>query len=124
MVETSTIKIFIDEEGIFHHDCVEGSVHQLEDARENVRISLELAKGKKYPLLVNLTGIKYSSREARNYYSGYETGKFISHAAMLVEDPVSQLMGNIFMKIQRTAFAIKLFTKREKALDWLKNYNG
>lgn len=121
MIETPTMKIFIDEDGILHHDCSEGSVHDIDSAISNVKLSIDLAKGQKHPVLVDLKGIKYMSRETRNYYSNEETGKFVGKAALVVGDPVSKIMGNVFMRLQKTVFPTRLFTDREKAIEWLKS---
>ena len=72
---------------------------------------------------LDLRQIKSQTREARDYYGGEESGRCFSAAAVLVESPVSRLLGNFFIGFNKSTNApLKLFTSEQEAIEWLKTF--
>lgn len=96
------------------------AIIQLEDAIENSDAVKKLSDGKTYPLLVNLKEIKSISKEARDHFSmrGREPG--VSAIGMLIKSPVSSIIGNFFLGLDKPKVPTKLFTSEVKAKNWLK----
>lgn len=74
------------------------------------------------PILVDIRNIKSVSRESRNIYSSQETGELLSAAALLIGNPVSRIIGNFYLGINKTVMPVRMFTSDREAGDWLKNY--
>ena len=58
-------------------------------------------------------------REARAYYSSLRS---ITARALLVESPVTRVMANFFISINKPPVPTKLFTSEDQAVAWLKNF--
>jgi hypothetical protein len=98
----------------------------------NLHVSLDVAKsvvegriffseGKSYPLLVDMSGIKSTTREAREYLA--TIGSTLAKAAALITgSSFNRMLGNVFLTIDKPAVPTRLFTNEEKAKEWLKEF--
>ena len=73
-------------------------------------------------MLVELDNVKTVSKESRGVYSSEETSKYLSAAALLVGNPVSRIIGNFYLGINKTAMPVKMFTSSKEAIAWLKSF--
>lgn len=108
-----------DKEGVVHMRYRPNSSVNLETAIENIQETARIGEGRKVPMVVNLTGVKSVSRDARRYYSGEETAKYVSAVALVAESPVSRVLGNFFLGIEKPPMPTRLFSSEEKAREWL-----
>lgn len=108
-----------DDSGVVHMRYRSNSSVTLETAIRNIQETARIGGGKKVPVVVNLTGLKSVSRKARRYYSGEETAKYVSAAALVADSPVSRVLGNFFLGINKPPIPIRLFISEEKAMEWL-----
>jgi hypothetical protein len=74
--------------------------------------------------VVDLTNIKTVSKESRNIYSGDEMGNILKAAALIVGNPVSRIMGNFYMGINKTKMPVRMFTRISDAKKWLKEFTS
>jgi hypothetical protein len=118
---TGTERIWIDPEGILRFVTLPVA-QELEDAVENVRVSRELGSGVPRPGLLDSREAISISREARSYYAGPENARVLSAVAILVGSPLSRVIGNFFIGLNRTSFPSRLFTSEEQALAWLRSF--
>lgn len=118
------IKAFITwiENDICHTVVKPNASIQLEDAIENSASVKKVSEGKVYPMLVNLKEIKTISREARDHFSMQNRTPGVTAIAMLIKSPVSRIIGNFFLGLNRSVVPAKLFTKDDKAIEWLKQF--
>lgn len=116
VIETRTENIWM-EDGIMRAVNKPTERHLIEDAIENVKAANALAEGD-YPLLIDIRQAKHISIEARQYYASRENSRVIA-CALIVESPVSLIIGRMFMGINKTPFPSKVFRTDEKALEWL-----
>ena len=72
--------------------------------------------------MVNLTKIKTVSKESRDIYSSEDMGKILTAAALIVGNPVSRIMGNFYMGINKTKMPVRMFTRTDQARKWLKEF--
>jgi len=93
----------------------------LDVAKTCVEGRIFFSKGKSFPLLVDMTGIKSTTREARQYMASIGA-TLVTAGALITGSPVSRTIGNIFLKIDRPPVPVKLFTSKEKAREWLVQY--
>jgi len=72
-------------------------------------------------MLVNVKGIKGISKDVRDYINKREkeTGSKAKKLAVIVGSSISRITGNIYLSFSKPAYPTKLFTNRDKALDWL-----
>jgi hypothetical protein len=62
------------------------------------------------------------AREARQYYSGKEAAQTVRAVGLLVTSPLSRLIGNFFMVINKPPVPFRLFTSETEALEWLRGF--
>ena len=92
------------------------------DAKDILTASAKINQGKPYPALVDTRQVKSISREAREYFAGREASTIHKACAILIDSPVSSMMGNLFLKLNKPIMSVKLFTNENEALAWLKGF--
>jgi len=115
-------KLWLGEDGIVRIIHVPGAEVTLEDAQETMAAYLKIKKGKRRPLFVDTRKMKSIFREARKYYAGAEAIKVASAAALIVDTPVSRVLGNFFLGLSNPLLPSRLFSSEDEALEWLKGY--
>ncbi len=121
-IVTQTAKVRLDENGILRVTCLPGATQTLAQAHENMSVEVQLSRGKRRPILVDLTGMKSFDRDARAYYAGEEAAKYQSAIALLIGSPLSRVIGNFFIGFNKSPMPTKLFTSEPEALEWLKEF--
>ena len=71
------------------------------------------------PLLVDFARASGQSMESRKYYAE-KSVQWCSKAALLVRSPVSRVIGNIYMGLNKPIVPTRMFTDEEKAMEWLR----
>lgn len=72
------------------------------------------------PTIVDISGVKGVSREARHYLSTSPDNMSIaSGVAMIAGNPISRVIGNFFLGLNRPPIPVKLFGDFESARAWL-----
>lgn len=73
------------------------------------------------PMLVDARAIKGISKEVRDYIRKREkeTGSKAEKLAIIVGSGISKITGNMFFSFSKPPYPTKLFTNKEKALEWL-----
>jgi len=115
-------KVFINDLGILVQTYHDNASLTINDAREDFQIYKELCKSIKRPVLVDIRNIRSVKRKARMLYSGREAINYLTAAALLIGNPVSRIIGNFYMGLNKTVFPLRLFTNQKDALKWLKSY--
>ncbi len=70
---TSVNTAWLGEDGIARVTHVPGADVMLVDAQETMTACLELNKGERWPLFIDIKNLKAFTREARKYYAGKES---------------------------------------------------
>lgn len=97
------------------------------------KIDLELAKklvhdrklvsdGKTYPVFVDLYKAVAINKAARNYFSSPEGIQGLSAVGVLVTNQLTKHGATIWNMIDKPAVPTKIFTDKEKALQWLSQF--
>jgi hypothetical protein len=94
----------------------------LPQAQENSVAVNSFYTTKKYPLLIDSRNIKSITKEARDHFSIQQRKTSITAFAVLIDSPLSRIIGNFFMGLNKLTVPAKLFTQEQEALDWLKQY--
>ena len=117
-----TAEIWLREEGVVQVESFPDAYDTLEDARANVAAVYKIGLDRRRPLLVDIRLMKGFNQEARAYYASEEVVQMISALALWVESPVSRVLANFFLGLNRVRVPTKLFTSEEEAVAWLKNF--
>src|SRR5690606_35418358 len=104
--------------------CVvaEGAYLEIEDGHEIINGVKDIFNGKKFPVLVDMRNAKGASTECRRLFQGKEIGQYQSACALIVDSPLSTLLGNFFLGLNKTEFPTRLFSDVSKAENWLKSF--
>jgi hypothetical protein len=114
--------IRIRKDGDFLYGIFADNLHVTIDiAKACVETRLALSEGRSYPQLIDVTGIKSITKEAREYLATEGT-KLVKAGAFIVGSPLNKMLGNIFLFINTPEVPTKLFTDEGKAKEWLKKY--
>ncbi|MFW5701116.1 MAG: hypothetical protein ACOCVN_01730 [bacterium] len=94
-------------------------VIDLEIAKQITKDRHNFAKGKEYPTLVDFRKVSSTTKEARDFFNGSVAAKNILCMAVLIDSEVGRIIASFFLKFNKPAYELKLFTKEEEALKWL-----
>jgi hypothetical protein len=123
-VMTRTAKICLRDDDLLQMVSLPNAQEGLADAQANVAAGFRLSFEQRRPLLVDLRAVKSIDRAARNYYSSTEAAGKIIALALLVESPVSRLVANFLIGLNKVPVSTKLFTSEGEAVAWLKQFLG
>ena len=79
-----------------------------------------LTKGRSVPILADIRRIKSMSREGRKTFGG--AGATYTALALIAGSPVTQMIANFFIGINRTMSPQQMFTDEGKAIAWLQQH--
>ena len=123
MVTTKTCKVWLGDDGIVRSIMHPGAEDCLETAKENVSAGIKVSGGIKRPLLLDMSKIKSMDKDARDYYARCDKREGSEKAvALAVKSPVSRMIGNFFLGLNKSTIPTRLFTDDKKALEWLINH--
>jgi hypothetical protein len=94
----------------------------LKSAIENTISVQSFYSTKKFPILVDSSNVAYISREARSHFSAKNRETSINSMAIIVNSPISRVIGNFFMGLNKPLIPAKLFENEESAVKWLNQY--
>jgi len=121
-IEITCFYTWMGEDGIARTKIKPGSEVTLEYAKENSIAVNSLYLGKKFPLLIDSRGIKSMSRDARNQFSTKGRETHVLAFGIVISSPISRVIGNFFMGINKPAVPTRLFENEVEAEKWLKPY--
>jgi len=122
VIETRVAKVWMGEDGIVREIFAAGAQITLDDMKEIVAIQIEYAKEGKKPVFADMSKVRSATREARVFSSGDDSIRSVSTLALLVGTPLSKVLGNFFIGLNKPSYPTKLFTSEEKAIEWLKGF--
>jgi len=112
----------VDERGICWVIVKQNAIITLREAEENTAFVIELGNGEIMPMLVDTRGISTISKEARDHFSMRGRKGYVNSIAILTGNPLSKVVGNFFLGLNKPSVPTKLFTQEEKAVEWLNEY--
>ena len=96
-----------------------------EIARKIVNDRKDFAGNKIVPALVDARHMKAVDHEARTFFQSDESKVGLCAAALLTDSVFTTYIANFFLKVSyktNRTLPSKVFTNKDKALDWLKKY--
>jgi hypothetical protein len=122
IIETRNASLWLGDDGIARSRQKPNVYSSIEDAREFVSAFNGLAGGRGRPLLADIRGVTSITKKARHFLAGDGQVKMITASALLVKSPVSRIIGNFFIGLNRPKIPVRLFDSEEEAVEWLKGY--
>lgn len=110
----------LSEEGILIEVVAQGAHLRVPDAEASLAAYAALAGGTLRPILVDARGVHAIERGARRLLSGPRAAVVCSAVALVVGSPLSRVVGNFFVGLNRPGFPVRLFDDPQRALDWLR----
>jgi hypothetical protein len=110
------------EDGILIGTYKKDLLVDLEVARKIVEQRLSFADEKVMPVLVINEGVKGINKEARNFLASPAGLQGITAGAIIIDSPVTSLLGNFYLQVNKPKIPTKLFAKKKTAINWLKQY--
>ena len=121
VINTRCSKLWLDERGIIHEHFFPKTDFTIQDAKQSMAVGLKLSEGADFSWLVDMTGMRSITKEAREYYGKLQ----ISHlkaVGLVTNSPVSKVFGNFFLRFNKPTIAVRLFSSETQALNWLKGF--
>lgn len=97
-------------------DWLPGSEASVEEARAVTAQVGALGRGR-VPVLVDMRDMLKLDRGAREHF--ITSGDVASAVALVARSPVTKMMANFFIGMQRGLFPVRVFTTMEEAVEWL-----
>ena len=122
MIETAAYFTWMGEEGIARTKVKPKAEVTIVEAKENSIAVNSLFEGKNFPLLIDSRNIKSITKEARDFFSMNNRSSYIVAFAIIIDSPLSKIIGTFFMGLNKPRVPARLFTNEQEAILWLKNY--
>ncbi len=120
-VETATSYFWLDDDGIICILTKIDAVHNIEDAVENVEVARRMADDSCSPLLIDMSSIKFMSRNVRECYANC-TGH--SAIALISKSVLSSVIANFFIGFNKPKVPISIFPSHRAAKKWLMKHRA
>lgn len=121
-VATSNGTVWRDDKGIIRYSVRDGAVEKLENAKEMIAAIKNLTGDAKHSTLIDIRKLKSTDKETRDYYASDEVRDAANGGAcaILVSSPVTSMIGNMFIRVNKPSYPVKMFYSELKAVEWLK----
>ncbi len=116
------LNLFV-EDGILHCIYKDIDLVDLEIAKVCVRQRIEFSNNKSYPSLFDITRIKQSTKEARDYLAN-EGNDLVTASAILISSPMLKMAANFYIMVNKPKNPTQMFTDKNSALSWLAQFKG
>lgn len=117
-------KVWLGDDGIARVVHVPDVDLTLADAQETMAAYSRATGGNRCPLFVDTRRMRSMSRESRHYYASAEAAEVASAVALLVDTPVSRVLGNFYRGLSNPYLPTRVFTNETDALAWLQGYRA
>lgn len=122
-VLTRTARVWLRDDGLIQAVVFPSrQPHGLEAAKENMAAIAGFAVEQKRPVLIDMRAIAGMEREARLYYADGGGRRVATAAALLIGSPVSRVIANFLISLNRPRIPVQLFTSEADAEKWLKQF--
>lgn len=118
--ETEHLK-FLCKDGLLYCDLKAIDLLDIAIAKASVKDRLEFVAGESYPSFFDITKVKQSTKEARDYLAN-EGNDLVAASAILVSSPVLRMMANFYIMVNKPINPTRMFTDKDSAIEWLSQF--
>ena len=119
--ECPWFRVDLREDGILAYHPIPGLVLTHEVALQVLVVGMQITDAPR-PTLVLMQDMARVEREARAFLASQEYMQLCSQTALVVGSPVSRVIGNFFVGLNRPSYPYKLFDDPELAAEWLRGF--
>ena len=119
--ECPWFRVDLREDGILAYHPIPGLVLTHEVALQVLVVGMQITDAPR-PTLVLMQDMARVEREARAFLASQEYMRLCSQTALVVGSPVSRVIGNFFVGLNRPSYPYKLFDDPELAAEWLRGF--
>jgi hypothetical protein len=87
-----------------------------------LQIGLQIAEHPPVPALVLMQDVGRVDREARAFFASENYLALTSQTALVVGSPVSRVIGNFFVGLNRLKYPCRVFGDPDLAIAWLRSF--
>jgi hypothetical protein len=106
-------------DGILVYQPRPGADVSYDFAAQVLELGLQIANGRARPTLVLMQDLARIDREARTFFASDAYLRLTAQTALVVSSPVSRVIGNFLIGINRLKFPCRVFDDQERAVAWL-----
>jgi len=97
-------------------------IFDLENTKKYVADRKAFAKGKSYPVVLDVNNAQSFNMEAQKYEATDEGLEGLLAMGTVIKSKIQQLLGNIYIMIQKPKVPNKLFNDEQSAIEWVKQF--
>lgn len=94
----------------------------IDEMRANAQAYTTLTTKLPLPFLADIRGVKSADKGARQWGSSPEAKEITLASAILTGSLMSKMIGNIFYQLNKPPYPFRMFTNRNEAVAWLKQF--
>ena len=118
VIELRAYYTWMGVDGIVRTKVKKNAEVHLEDAKENSIAVNSFHTYNEYALIIDTSEIKSITKEARNHFSMNGRKSNVVCFAIIISSPLSAVVGNFFMGLNKPRVPARLFTKESEAILW------
>ncbi len=112
----------LDPNGFVRATMHDGATFDLNDARDAIAATWQIAGERRLPVLVDMRGVRAQTREAREYFMSEDAAAKLRAVALVAASPIAKVLGNFFIHIGEHKIPTQIFTDRDSAEAWLREH--
>lgn len=119
--ECPWFSVVLRDDGILVYRPIPGLVLTRPIALQILELGLQIVDAPK-PALVLMQAIARVDRDARAFFTTEEYSRLCSQTALVVGSPVSRVIGNFFVGLNRPKYPLRIFDDPQLAEQWLRGF--
>ncbi|HEY8399897.1 MAG TPA: hypothetical protein VIK89_01475 [Cytophagaceae bacterium] len=111
------------ENQILHVKYKENVISDLQCGKKILEDRLKISQGKYYPVFGDCRGVKYWTKENREFQSRKENYELMKACTVLyTESHVANILLNFYLRVNKPLVPTKFCSNEKEALEWLKQF--
>jgi hypothetical protein len=94
----------------------------LDIAQHGVSIRSALSNYQRCKLFADLVNVKSITKETRDFYATHDAGKLVIACAVYTPSVLTKVLFSFFIGFNKPAIPMRSFTSKEKAFNWLNEF--
>ncbi len=122
-IQTKAAEVSLREHGLIHVRTFANTELGVDDAREYLEAVMYLSEELPYAVVLDLTGVTYASKEAREWLSEATSKRGLTVCtAIIAQSYPSKIIANLMLTVSRPSFPVQAFDDEAEALKWCRKY--
>ncbi|MBN8696897.1 MAG: hypothetical protein J0L87_10215 [Bacteroidetes bacterium] len=122
LIETKIAIISVEENGIGFQYFKDNTILDVPEQMENLEAIIKVTGNKPTPFVISAGKNVIITKEARDNALPLESLSPINASAIIVQNLAYRLIAEFFIKVQKPKNPYKIFTDKENAIEWCKQF--